>query len=156
VIFARKEVKLMLEIIQFVAVLSCMLFAGAAIYINLVEHPARMSCGTELAITEWAPSYKRATGMQVPLAIVSTLAGAGSWFMTGDILWLLGALLIFAVIPFTFVAIMPTNNILLDPRVDKTSPTTRTLLEKWGKLHGVRSIISFVAASLFLILVLRS
>jgi len=146
----------MLEIIQFVAVLSCALFTGAAIYINLVEHPARMGCGTELAITEWAPSYKRATRMQVPLAVVSTLAGAGSWFMTGDIWWLLGALLIFAVIPFTFIAIMPTNNILLDPRVDKTSPSTHALLEKWGTLHGVRSILSLVASALFLILVLRS
>ena len=146
----------MLEIVQFVGILSCMLFTGAAIYINLVEHPARMSCGTELAITEWAPSYKRATGMQVPLAVASTLAGVGSWFMTGDLLWLLGALLIFAVIPFTLLVIMPTNNMLLAPGVDKASPTTRTLLEKWGKLHGVRSILSFVAASLFLILVLRS
>lgn len=146
----------MLEIIQFVAVLSCTLFTGAAIYINLVEHPARMECGMELALTEWAPSYKRATGMQVPLAVVSTVAGVVSWFMTGQILWLLGALLIFAVIPFTLIVIMPTNNMLLAPGVDKASPTTRTLLEKWGKLHGVRSILSFVAASLFLILVLRS
>jgi Domain of unknown function (DUF1772) len=146
----------MLEIVQFVGLLSCTLFTGAAIYINLVEHPARMGCGTELAITEWAPSYKRAIGMQVPLAVVSTLAGVGSWFMTGDILWLLGALLIFAVIPFTFIAIMPTNKLLLDPGVDRTSLTTRALLEKWGTLHGVRSILSLVASSLFLIQVLRS
>jgi len=46
---------------QFLATLACAMFAGAAIYINLVEHPARMSCGTEVAATEWAPSYKRAT-----------------------------------------------------------------------------------------------
>ena len=37
------------------------LFAGAAIYINLVEHPARLSCGTEIAAKQWASSYKRAT-----------------------------------------------------------------------------------------------
>jgi hypothetical protein len=146
----------MLEIFQFIAVLSSTLFTGAAIYINLVEHPARMGCGTELAITEWAPSYKRATGMQAPLAIGSTLAGGGAWFMTGDLLWLLGALLIFAVIPFTFIAVMPTNHMLLDPGIDKTSPTTHALLEKWATLHGVRSILSFVASSLFLILILRS
>ena len=146
----------MLEIIQFVAVLSCTLFAGAAIYINLVEHPARMECGTELALTEWAPSYKRATGMQVPLAVVSTVASVGSWVLTGEVLWLLGALLIFAVIPFTLIVIMPTNNMLLAPGVDKTSPATHALLEKWGKLHGMRSILSLVASSLFLILVLRS
>jgi hypothetical protein len=146
----------MLEIFQFIAVLSSTLFTGAAIYINLVEHPARMGCGTELAITEWAPSYKRATGMQPPLAIGSTLAGGGAWFMTGDLLWLLGALLIFAVIPFTFIAVMPTNKLLLDLGIDKTSPTTHALLEKWSTLHGVRSILSLMASSIFLLLILRS
>ena len=35
----------MREIAQFVAVLACALFTGAAVYINLVEHPARMQCG---------------------------------------------------------------------------------------------------------------
>lgn len=31
------------------------LFAGAAIYITAVEHPARLSCGTHLALREFAP-----------------------------------------------------------------------------------------------------
>jgi hypothetical protein len=146
----------MLEAMQFVAALSCTLFTGAAIYINLVEHPARMECGTELAITEWAPSYKRAVGMQVPLAFVSTVAAVVTWGITGEALWLGGALLIFAVIPFTLIVIMPTNKILLDPGIDKISPTTHALLEKWGKLHGVRSILSLIASSIFLLLLLRS
>jgi hypothetical protein len=32
----------MRQIAEFIAVLSCALFAGAAIYITFVEHPARM------------------------------------------------------------------------------------------------------------------
>jgi hypothetical protein len=31
------------------------LFAGAAIYINAVEHPARLSCGTELGVRQSSP-----------------------------------------------------------------------------------------------------
>jgi hypothetical protein len=31
------------------------LFAGAAIYINAVEHPARLACGNELALKEFGP-----------------------------------------------------------------------------------------------------
>lgn len=50
----------MIAVIEFIAVLSCTLFTGAAVYINLVEHPARMGCGTKTAATVWAPSYKRA------------------------------------------------------------------------------------------------
>jgi Domain of unknown function (DUF1772) len=33
--------------------------------------------------------------------------------------WLVGALLIFAVAPFTIFAIRPTNNQLLDPALDR-------------------------------------
>jgi hypothetical protein len=60
----------MRQIAEFVAVLACGLFTGAAVYISLVEHPARMECGVELAATEFAPSYRRATVMQVSLAAV--------------------------------------------------------------------------------------
>ncbi len=65
----------MLQASQFLAVLSSALFAGAAIYINVAEHPARMSCGTQLASTVFGPSYKRAAAMQVLLAVVATISG---------------------------------------------------------------------------------
>lgn len=39
----------MCQFAEFIALLSCSLFAGASVYISLVEHPARMACGVELA-----------------------------------------------------------------------------------------------------------
>ena len=53
---------------EILATLASGFFAGAALYVNFVEHPARLSCGLKLAVTEWRPSYKRATLMQAPLA----------------------------------------------------------------------------------------
>ena len=138
------------QLIELAAVLACTLFAGAAIYINAVEHPARLSCGTEIAATQWAPSYKRATLMQAPLALVAGLFGIVRFILGGGALWGWAALLILAVVPFTLVVIRPTNNQLLDVRRDRGSDETRRLLETWGHLHGVRSALSVVASILFI------
>lgn len=146
----------MLAVVEFIAVVSCALFAGAAIYITLVEHPARMGCDTKTAATVWAPSYKRATVMQASLAILSLLAGVAAWLLGGGVLWFVAAVLIGLVVPFTFIAIMPTNQQLLAPGRDLASSETRTLLEKWGRLHAVRSLLSFIAAVVFVWLLLRA
>jgi hypothetical protein len=136
---------------QFIAILATSFFAGAAIYINLVEHPARMSCSTELAATEWAPSYKRATLMQAPLAIIGFLSGSAAWWLGGGLSWLVAALLILAVVPFTLVVIEPrTNKLLLTPGRDLSSAETRRLLIKWGRLHAVRSILGLIASAIFI------
>jgi len=78
----------MLTATQFVATLCSALFTGAAIYVNLVEHPARMSCDTKIAATVWAPSYQRGAVMQASLAILSFMAGAAAWWFGGGFLWL--------------------------------------------------------------------
>jgi anthrone oxygenase-like protein len=142
--------------IEFITVLSCTLFTGAAIYISLVEHPARMGCDTIIATTVWAPSYKRATIMQASLAILSVLAGVSAWLLGGGIIWLTGAMVIGLVVPFTFIAIMPINHQLLEPGRDLASDETRKLLEKWGRLHAVRSMLSLVASVIYLVLLLSA
>jgi uncharacterized membrane protein len=146
----------MLEVAQFLATLCCTLFAGAAVYINLVEHPARMGCDTKTAATVWAPSYKRATVMQASLAIVSFLAGELAWLLGGGIECLVGAVMIGLVVPFTFIAVMPTNHQLLAPGRDLASVETRALLEEWGRLHAVRSAVSLVASAVYMVLLFRA
>jgi hypothetical protein len=141
-----------LQVIQFFATLCCTWFAGAAVYITFVEHPARMGCDTRTAATVWAPSYQRATVMQASLAVLSFFAGVAAWFLSGGFLWLCGAVLIGLVVPFTFIAIMPTNSRLLAPGRDLASSETRELLEKWGRLHAVRSVLSMLASAVYVCL----
>jgi len=146
----------MLEVFQFVSILTCTLFAGVALYINVAEHPARMQCGTELAATVFAPSYKRAAVMQATLALVATISGVVSWSIAGSVLWIIGALLIFGVIPFTLIAILPTNKQLLAPALDRKSAHTHELLVRWGQLHSVRTVASLAASFLFLVAALSA
>jgi hypothetical protein len=137
------------DIMALLAILACAFFAGAAIYINLVEHPARLECGTEIAAKQWAPSYRRATVMQASLAATATLAGAVRWLASRESLWLVGTAAIFAVIPVTLLVIFPTNKRLVERGRDLASEDTKALLVRWGHLHAIRSVLSAVAASLF-------
>src|SRR6516164_4871057 len=70
------------------------LFFGAALYVNLVEHPARMSCGPELALREFAPSYRRATIMQATLATGGFILGLGAAWQLGETGVAAGAILL--------------------------------------------------------------
>ena len=146
----------MLAVLQFVAVLSSAIFAVAAIYINVAEHPARMGCDTKTAITVWAPSYKRAYIMQASLAVLGFVSGVAIGLLSGGIMWLFAAAFIGAVIPFTFIVIMPTNHKLLAPDRDLDSAETRELLVKWGNLHAVRSVLSFIALVIYVALLLKA
>jgi hypothetical protein len=87
----------MLVLLKFIATFAAAMFAGAALYVNVAEHPARMTLDTKFAAAQWAPSYRRATGMQAPLALLSLVAGLGSWLLGGDLGWAVAALLIGAV-----------------------------------------------------------
>jgi hypothetical protein len=142
----------MLMLLKFLATLAAALFAGAALYLNVAEHPARMTLDTQHAALQWAPSYRCATWMQAPLALISLGAGLGSWFLGSGVGWAIAALLIGAVVPFTFIGIMPTNRALLAAGRDLGTVETRALLEHWAKLHVVRTVLSLAATILYVYL----
>ncbi len=142
----------MRQVAEFVAVLSCGLFTGAAVYLSFVEHPARMECGVEIAATEFPPSYRRASIMQATLAAACMLCSIAAWLGGATFGWTIAGVLQGSVIPFTLIVILPTNKQLLNPGLDRRSKHAGHLLARWGKLHAVRSVLSAVALLLFLYL----
>jgi hypothetical protein len=120
----------MRQIAELVALLACGLFTGAAWYISLVEHPARMECGVELAATQFSPSYRRARIMQASLAVVCLLSSVAAWLAGATFWWAVAGILLGSVISFTLIVIMPTNK---QVKPDARQPfstdrsTTRTL-----------------------------
>ena len=126
------------------------LFAGAAAYINFVEHPARLESGTVVAVAEFRPSYRRATVMQASLAIAAATNGFAGWLEGGNSLVLIGTLFMASVIPYTFATVFPTNKRLLDPGLDPASQEAARLLGRWAALHAVRTVLAAFAFFAFL------
>jgi len=127
------------------------LFTGAAAYVTLVEHPARLSCGTTVAVTQWRPSYRRATVMQASLAASTLALSFATWWMSGRAAWLVGGIVIGAVIPFTLLVMLPTNRRLADTSLDTSSSEAAALLQRWGRLHAVRTLCGAAAFIVLLI-----
>ena len=137
-------------ILALVATLASGIFFGAALYINLVEQPARLSCGIPLAVTQWRPSYKRGTLMQAPLALVGSVVAFLAWRSNGTVTWLIGGSLFLLVVPITLLVILPTNRLLESQSLDIGSEEAERLLRRWGRLHAIRTILSGTAFLLFL------
>ena len=87
------------------------LFTGAASYVSFVEHPARAMLDDRAQLEEWKPAYARGAVMQASLAAIGFGLGAAAWWMTGDLRWLVGGLILLAGWPYTLLIIMPTNRV---------------------------------------------
>jgi hypothetical protein len=124
----------MRQIAEFITVLACSLFTGAAVYLSLVEHPARVECGVELAATEFAPSYRRATVMQVSLATLGLVSSIAAWLAGSSFLWVVAGGLVGSVIPFTLLVILPTNRKLLNPSTGQAVNGNRAATLTLGRI----------------------
>lgn len=131
------------------ALVAAALFAGAALYVTIAEHPARMGLADSAVLAQWQPSYARAAPMQAGLALLSFLLGAWTWWNLGDPWLLAGALAIGANIPLTLLVIMPANRRLKATAIETAGPETRALLDRWGRLHGLRTLLGLAAVALY-------
>jgi uncharacterized membrane protein len=130
-------------------------FFGAAFYINFAEQPARLAPDDRSLLAEWKFAYKRGFAMQAPLAIIGFILGIAAWWQTGSRLWLLGALVLITNLPYTVLGIMPTNNKLMAVDPVNADPSSRKLIEKWARLHAVRTILGFAATLMFVCAAVR-
>jgi len=133
-----------------IALLLAAVFAGAALYVNLAEQPARLTLDDRALLAEWKPSYDKGKVMQASLALLATLAGLLATYESGRAIWVLGAALMLAPWPYTLIVIMPTNRALHATAIDSAATETRRLVEKWGRLHAARTAFGIAGTLAFL------
>jgi Domain of unknown function (DUF1772) len=138
-----------------VALTVAALFSGAATYINFAEQPARLKLDDQALLAQWKRSYKRGFMMQAPLAVLGCVLGLTAWRTTGRVGFVIGALLMIANLPWTLLAVMPTNRILMQMEPGAAGPKSRLLIIKWNALHAVRTVLGILATLTFLLVLAR-
>ena len=132
------------------ALIAAAAFFGAALYINVAEQPARLGLDDRALLAEWHRAYRRGFAMQGPLALLGCLLALLAWWQSFDWPWILGALLLVANGPYTLWAIKPINDALAAENASDNPSRSRGLIERWGRLHAVRTALGGVATLLFL------
>ena len=124
-------------------------FSGAALYINLVEQPARLALDDSALLSEWRPSDRRGFAMLASLALIAAALALTAYFQTQDVRWLIGAIIVIASWPYTFFAMVPMNNRILNISAGE-SGAARELVRTWGQLEYGQTAIGLVACGVFL------
>ena len=124
-------------------------FSGAALYINLVEQPARLALDDNGLLLEWRPSDRRGFAMLASLALIAAVLGLATYFETQDVRWAIGAIVVICSWPYSFFAMVPMNNRIL--AISANDPgAARDLVSTWGLLEYGHTAIGIVACAVFL------
>ena len=124
-------------------------FAGAAVYVNWVEQPARLALDDSALLSEWGPSDRRGVALIAALALVSAALGLYAWQSSGDARWGIGAAFVILTWPYAFFIMAPLNNqiLTLQPR---DVGAARALVRQWGLLEWGQTAIGVVATGIYL------
>ncbi len=144
-----------------VAIMATSLFCGAAIYVSLVEQPARMQVPLREAARQFGKSYPRAALLQ-PVYIFSSCAASATRYWktfppvmlhrqskTMQQAHLVNLVMMGGCLLWTLVFMLSGNKALLAAERE-SAPRVKQLLQTWGWQHSLRSIAS--AAALFVLL----
>jgi hypothetical protein len=122
---------------------------GAALYINVVEQPARLTLDNSAMMREWTPSNRRGFVLVSALAIISALLAYVEFVRTfvgigrsGDVRWLIGGSIVLAIWPFVYFVVVPVNFWLYALPPEAGNSPVRELMRDWGLLEWGQTVIA--------------
>lgn len=135
----------MITIIQALEISSIVLvgiLTGASLYSSMVEIPIRAKTSEEEQLKNWRLVFPKASKLLIIIGNIAMVLVLITWYLTGNMGWLMGAIPLIILIPFTVIFIFKTNAELTS-LTDLTEVST--LIKNWGKLHNVRTILSIIS-----------
>jgi hypothetical protein len=130
--------------------------SGAALYTSLVSHPTRIKCGPRNGVLLFSKTYQRTARLQAMLGMTASMASFFSYSIPGgDDLILIAGLCSLSGVAYTMLFVFQVDCQLLDPTLDDEEAQS-LLLEKWGRLHALRTLLMLSSTSLTLWTIIRN
>ena len=130
------------------------LFAGTSIYIGASEIPVWRSIDINTALKSMRIKFDLGKKLQGSYAIASSLCGAGIYYLDREkgLPWLAAGGLMFSIVIYSAGYMNRIEKKLTDPNVlsYKKEAQVRQDLEKFVRLHGVRSLLSVAGLAICL------
>ena len=123
--------------------------AGAGLYVNTVEQPARLALEDDALLKEWGPSDRRGVALMAALALLAAAAGLSAWYSTGEARFALGAVVAASSWPYSLYVMSPLNNQIL-ALAPRDVGAAQALVRQWGLLEYGQTVIALAASALFL------
>ncbi len=124
-------------------------FLGVALYINIVEQPARLGLDPRSMVREWTPSNRRGFIMLAVLAIISAILAYVDYTRNGDVRWTIGGTLILASWPYAYFVMAPVNIELYTIAPGAPASAIRQFMRDWGLLEWGQTAIGLGAWCVF-------
>ncbi|MGQ0544128.1 MAG: hypothetical protein ACT4P3_02195 [Betaproteobacteria bacterium] len=145
----------MLLLLQFasqnIAFFCCALYAGAATYVCLVEHPAVMAGGAELADAYALMAHPRPVVLKASFGAVGALAALLAGVAGGAPWWLAGGALLGAAAAVEVLVVMPLVRRCLDIDARANVFAAEQLFRRLVRLHAALSLAGLGALSVFIL-----
>jgi hypothetical protein len=123
--------------------------AGAGLYLNIVEQPARLALNDAAMLREWGPSDRRGNALMAALALLAAIAGLSAYFESGDVRFAIGAVIAAASWPYSLYVMGPVNNQIIGLTA-RDLGAARALVSQWGLLEYGQTVIALAATATFL------
>ena len=135
---------------DYIATLLAGLWAGCSVYIAVAEHPSVLKVGVGFATDYFRVMSRRTAPLMMALAGLSGAAALYIYLTAGGAGWLLGAILMIGMFPFTGLLIVPTNLKLLKVDCETNPEEALALHRRWSTMHWLRTVIGAPAFLIFL------
>lgn len=122
---------------------------GYAVSATAVAHPAMMVSSREVAVGFFTPFFHKSAHLQMALSLIVLAISLAISVLSGDWLWLIGAIILQLSGPYTIKILMPVNNRIMAENADIHSDQMTKDLSSWGKLHMPRTVLAGVIFILF-------